>query len=103
VLSVTSLRDTDKTSVVVSGEIDVLYVETLASELTAAAGSDAERIEVDLSGVTFIDSTGINTLVKGRRLATANGKGYRVVGSDGFVRDVLKLSGVWDHLTGPVP
>ena len=102
-LSVTVRREPDRASVVVHGEIDVLYVENLASELAAAADGDAPRVEVDLSGVTFIDSTGINTLVKGRRLATAAGKQYRVVGSDGFVRDVLKLSGVWDHLTGLAP
>jgi anti-sigma B factor antagonist len=103
VLSVTNQRDADLASVVVNGEIDVLDVETLAVELAAAAGSDAERVEVDLSGVTFIDSTGINALIKGRRLAVANGKHYRVTGSDGFVRDVLQLSGVWNHLTGLAP
>ena len=102
-LSVTIHRDSGRASVVVRGEIDVLYVDSLASELAAAADSDAPQVEVDLSGVTFIDSTGINALVKGRRLATASGKQYRVVGSDGFVRDVLKLSGVWDHLTGLAP
>jgi anti-sigma B factor antagonist len=103
VLSVTNQRVADLASIVVSGEVDVLYVEKLASELAAAAESNAERVEVDLSGVTFIDSTGINALVKGRRLAMASSKQYRVTGSDGFVRDVLQLAGVWNHLTGLAP
>jgi anti-sigma B factor antagonist len=103
VLSVTNQRVADVASIAVSGEIDVLYVEKLAGELAAAANGDAERVEVDLSGVTFIDSTGINALVKGRRLALASGKHYRVTGSDGFVRDVLQMAGVWNHLTGLTP
>jgi anti-anti-sigma factor len=99
VLTVSIRRDRERNTVVPVGDIDLSTVDTLAAQLGAAIDSDASRIEVDLSGVTFVDSVGIHALLKGRRLADASGKDYAVNGADGIVRQVLELTGVWTHLT----
>jgi anti-sigma B factor antagonist len=100
VLSVSIRQDAERVIVVPVGELDLASVDILAAHLAAATDGNAARIEVDLSGVTFVDSVGIHALLKGRRLAEAGGKDYAVNGADGLVREVLELTGVWHHLTG---
>jgi anti-anti-sigma regulatory factor len=56
---------------------------------------------VDLSGVSFLDSAGINALLKVRRWADANRRSARVTGAGGLVREVLELTGVLAHLSDP--
>ncbi len=49
---------------------------------------------VDLSPCTFMDSTGIGTLVAARRWTTARGARLVLVCGDGSVRRVLELTRV---------
>jgi anti-sigma B factor antagonist len=86
--------------VAVAGEIDIASGGQVEQEITAAlAGSDG-GVVVDLDGVTFLDSSGISVLLKGRRLAGSRGVDYRVTGANNMVRQVLDLTGVWGHLSG---
>lgn len=85
--------------VVAAGEVDLASAEALEQETTAAlVRADTTEVVVDLSGVTFLDSSGISALIKERRLADEHGKLMRISGAEGTVRDVLQLTGVWQHL-----
>jgi anti-anti-sigma factor len=57
-------------------------------------------VEVDLSAVRFLDSSGIRLLLIGRRAADERGVAYRVTGAQGIARQVLEMTGVWAHLSG---
>jgi anti-anti-sigma factor len=73
----------------------------LNAELTdAIQADDVTQICVDLSGVTFTDSTGVGSLIVGKQLATESGKLYEVVAADDLVRRVLDITGVWNYLSG---
>jgi anti-anti-sigma factor len=97
--SIDSRRLNDKVMLVVAGEIDTLTAPDLDAELaTAALATDVSGVLVDLSAVAFADSSGINSLLKGMRLANANGKTYGVVSTPERVRHLLELTGVWEFL-----
>jgi anti-anti-sigma factor len=50
--------------VAVTGEIDLSSALRLTDDVLAAAGDDADApLELDLSGVTFIDSSGLQALI----------------------------------------
>jgi anti-anti-sigma factor len=99
---VSTTRQDDVLIVGVSGEIDLLVVDRLETELSGAmASTDAATMVVDLSQVTFLDSSGISVLLKGRRLADEHGKVYQVTGATAMVREVLEITGVWQYLTDP--
>lgn len=97
--SICMQRHHQTTVVTMGGEIDLTVTGHIDRQLAAAVrDGGATGTIVDLSAVTFIDSTGITALLKGRRLADAAGKQYRVRGARSTVRRVLKLCDVWDHL-----
>ena len=78
--------------VAVTGEVDLYSSPELRRALTRAWTSKHSRIEVDLSGVEYMDSSGVATLVEGLR--ATNGKGTRFVlrGPSPPVKKVLHLS-----------
>lgn len=101
-LSVKNCRQDDRAVVAVVGEIDLSNIRQLQDQINAAIGVDGiVGVVVDLSGVTFMDSSGISALLWGRRVADAAGKQYEVVGADGVARQILDVTGVWTHLAGP--
>jgi anti-sigma B factor antagonist len=86
----------------VTGEIDLAVAEDLQGWIAGAiAEHGAAAVEVDLRDVTFLDSTGIRALVLAQRAAADDGAAMRVSGVRSRVEMVLKLTGVYDLLTGP--
>jgi anti-sigma B factor antagonist len=86
----------------VAGDVDLATVGQLDREFETAVDADQTTgVVVDLAEVAFLDSSGIASLLKGRRLADGRGKPFRVTGARGLVREVLDLTGVWEHLSEP--
>jgi anti-anti-sigma factor len=80
--------------VAVAGEIDAATAPGLAGAFRAVAARRPSTITVDLTGVPFMDSSGVNALVElcGR---TADWRGTVVVtGAAPNVRRVCELTGV---------
>ena len=101
-LSVSTRRDGTMATVVPSGEVDLASVGQLEQAIADGVGEqETTTILVDLAEVSFLDSTGIAALLKGRRLADHLGKRYSITGAQGLVSHVLELAGVAAHLAGP--
>jgi anti-sigma B factor antagonist len=78
--------------VALRGELDVVSADGLADALVEVAGS---TVVVDLSGLTFIDCSGVAALVLARNRILANGLGQLVVTRPGaIVRKVLEIVGL---------
>ena len=88
-------------TVAVSGDIDLSTGPLVSRALDDALAADGVTdVDVDLSAVQFLDSSGIALLLKGRRTADEHARGFRVTGAQGMARQVLELTGVWAHLCG---
>jgi anti-anti-sigma factor len=61
----------------VRGELDLATSPALGETLGREI-ADGKSVVVDLSGVTFIDSSGLNALIRALRLSEGNGGGFRV-------------------------
>jgi anti-sigma B factor antagonist len=83
--------------VVLSGELDMAQVPAVNDALRAAVES-AATVYVDLTAVTFIDSTIISTLITARQTAAAAGNRLAIVEPSGHVRHVLQVAGVLGFL-----
>ena len=73
------------------GEIDMATAPDLTQELSEAVRAHPCRVIVDLTQVTFMDSTGFSALVRAR--AEGNGE-LRLVGASGMVCEVLRITGL---------
>ena len=98
--AVSSQRSDDVVTVSVTGDFDLYTCPAVRRAIDEALTSAPRSVEVDLTDVHFLDSSGIALLLGGRRDAEARGVGYRVRGADGAVRRVLEFTGVLAHLCG---
>lgn len=89
------------------GELDVTSAVKLRNVLFDGVLCAQAAVVLDLTGVTFLDSTGIGTLVAGRRWTTSRGARFVVVCDEGPALRVLKMvklnvvMQIWPEL-GPV-
>jgi anti-sigma B factor antagonist len=90
----------DGPTVRLSGELDISTAEGLEGVLDelAAAGGPA-RILVDLSGLRFMDSTGLRLLVTADLRLRAEGRELRLVRGPDAVHRVFRLALLEDRLT----
>ncbi len=73
-VSVTSRESGDRTVVEVRGEIDVYTAPVLREELTSLVDRQRTNLVVDLTQVSFMDSTGLGVLVGGlKKVRTLGG------------------------------
>lgn len=96
----TSEKLADAVVVTPSGEIDrdtAPELQGVLDDAVRAAGNG--RVEVDLHRVTFMDSSGIGTLLAAHRLARSTGATLRVRDPAPQVRMVLDVTNVWDLLS----
>jgi anti-sigma B factor antagonist len=91
----------DWTILVLAGELDLYTSPTVRSEVHAAAGAD-RRIALDLSDVTFIDSSGLGAIVGGLKHVRETGGDFAVIAPPaGSLTRMLTLTGL-DQVVQPV-
>ncbi|MFC8194049.1 STAS domain-containing protein [Streptomyces sp. NPDC060006] len=82
--------------VTLRGEIDHTVKDILTEALLPPAAATPPRTVADLSGVTFMDSSGINVLVLAHR-ATSSAQGWlRIANASEAVLRVLQVVGLDD-------
>jgi anti-sigma B factor antagonist len=84
-------KDRGHTVVEVAGELDVFTSARLRTVLFDPVLCGGPRVVVDLTRVTFIDSTSIGVLVAARRWLSSRDAEVRLVSVDGPVLKVLGL------------
>jgi anti-anti-sigma factor len=94
-LRLTSYTTNGLTVIVASGDVDADNAASLAIAITDALGTN-RRVEVDLSEITFIDSSGLRALVDARQVAEHR---FRVGPMSPTAKRIIEISGLTDYLT----
>lgn len=93
-LDVSTREESGRTVVSATGEVDVFTAPVLDDALSGAVAGGATSIVVDLSGVDFLDSTGLSVLVKAlKRVRDADGSLDVVVTAE-RVAKVFRITGL---------
>ena len=79
-------------------EVDLATAPALRDELLVALNRGGVHLVVDARPVTFMDSSGVNALVRARERATALDGSLHVVTSSPGVRRVLEITGLAERL-----
>jgi len=78
--------------VVVEGEVDLNTSPKLRTVLTKQVPRNVRAVEVDLTAVPYMDSSGVATLIEGLRAAVSNDAEFALIAPSAAVLKVLKLS-----------
>lgn len=89
--TVASVREEEGTTVVwLSGELDLTSAGQFGAAIDAALGSDPDRLILDASGLTFMDSSGIVLLIT----AAQRVQEVQVRDPSPIVRRLIELTGL---------
>ena len=92
-------RDDGGVVITVAGEIDSSNCDRLQELLREqGAGGVPVAVDVDLAGVTFIDSSGLRALLVGQQAINAVDGSLRVMNPSDNVRRLFEITGLNDRL-----
>jgi anti-anti-sigma factor len=92
-LGIKSGRRGDDHVLALDGELEMANVAALESELSQVEATDCRQIVLDLRGLSFLDSTGVNQLMQAHARAEASGRKIALLVDGGPVHRVLEVSG----------
>jgi anti-anti-sigma factor len=90
----TGTASDERQSLVVSGEVDIATVEPFLKEALACLDQAVDICEIDLGGVTFIDSSGLGALVRIRNAAHERGKRLVLTNVPPAVHRLFEVTGL---------
>jgi anti-sigma B factor antagonist len=88
----------------VSGEVDKNSSPKVRDTLVPLFAERLTAVVVDLSGVTYIDSSGIATLTEGLQLSHRGGIAFRLTGMPQEIKEVFevaRLAGIFEIYDTP--
>jgi anti-sigma B factor antagonist len=91
-LTITTREQTGSTVITVSGEIDLASCPVL-EQATRCTPADGAQLRLDMSGVTFMDSCGLNLLLRLHRRLTDDGSRLVLTGVRDEPMRILNLTG----------
>lgn len=92
------VKDGERTTVTLSGEMDLATAPQLEGAITQACHEGARQLVVDLSGLEFIDASGLHAIVVAREQCTRNDCDFCLVPGRKHLQRLFKISGLVDRL-----
>ena len=97
-LVVECLPDGDRLVISLRGELDLATAPALASQLDEAGSDGFQELVVDLSGLDFMDSTGLSVLLAAQRAADSKRHGFSLRRGPAQVQRVFEVTGLLDRV-----
>jgi anti-sigma B factor antagonist len=81
-------------AVVVTGEVDLACAAELRAAIDEVSQAQPRLLVVDLTDVSFVDSSGLGAIAGGLRTQRRHGGELRVAGAAPHVRRVFEIAGL---------
>jgi anti-anti-sigma factor len=85
------------------GELDLATVPLLDAELRQLREAGFMQLVLDLRGLSFLDSSGVQLLLMWHSRALRRGHAFTLIPGSERIQRVLALTGVVDHLSFDAP
>lgn len=100
--AVTTRSDGARTVVTLTGELDLeASPRVLVAVQQALDGTSPEVIEIEMHGLNFLDSSGLQALLGAREEIEAAGVGFRIGSISALAARVVEIAGL-AHVLSPV-
>lgn len=83
----------------VTGEVDLTSAPRLDDEVTALIEGAVTDLTIELTGVSFMDSTGLRVLLKASKMIDSTGGKLHLAQPSDPVKRLLEVSGLDTHFT----
>ena len=93
-LRIDVLEEGPRRVVRLGGECDLATATQLQEALSPMRSPDVDEVIVDVSELTFMDSTGLGVLVGALKRVRENNGAFKIAGAKGAVARVLEVSGL---------
>jgi anti-sigma B factor antagonist len=97
-LSINARRQDERHILFLKGEIDVASAPILEATMDELCAGGAEEIVLDLSGIEFVDSSGLGAILHGKTLCEKHGCAYSLTPAQRPVERMLDMTGVKGRL-----
>jgi anti-sigma B factor antagonist len=99
-MKIVRLDDGGVTRLMLRGELDLDTGDLFEQQAALAIADRPRELVVDVAGLTFCDSSGIDVLLAAHETATRAGIDFRVHRPQGIVLRSLTVTGVYEMLVG---
>lgn len=86
----------DQVNVIVNGDIEMMTIKEFKEKLFDLGQNVDKDVELDLSNVDYIDSSGVGVLISLMKLQKKKGKNLKIAKVSSQVMNVLQLSSLSD-------
>jgi len=98
-LRIHRVRDEHGVVLELSGELDLASAPEVERQLAEIEGEKPDRILVDLSGVSFMDSTGLAVMLRAQQTAETNGHQLCLRPGSPQVQRLFEITGALERFT----
>ncbi len=98
ILEVQTREQNGQTHLALSGELDLSTVDKVEDELRRVEDGGAETVVLDLSSLSFLDSTGLRTIVTADQRARKAGRRLAIVKGPDTVHRVFTITRLDERL-----
>jgi anti-sigma B factor antagonist len=84
----------DRHTLILTGELDIAYAAQVEAMIKNLCTSDVPGIALDLTGLTFIDSTGIRAIVAAQKLCQERAHEFAIVPGNATVQRAFEATGL---------
>jgi anti-sigma B factor antagonist len=100
ILYVATSYDDGTATIVLVGEFDMSSATHFWASVSEALATNPRSVSIEARGLTFIDSAGLQALIRAREAAGEAGVAFRVSEPSPPLRRVVELTGTVDLLMG---
>lgn len=93
-LTVKVIKSGTSATIELEGELDAASATILDGSIREEEKSGLTSLTLEMNRLSFIDSSGLGTIVSAARRASIGGWVFRVLGAQGAVRRTLDIAGV---------
>lgn len=93
-LSLETREEGEQVRIAVAGELDLSSALTFDEEIRRAEEREPKTLVIDLSGLRFLDSTGLRLIMSAQARARRRGMRLAIVEGGDAVKRIFRLAGV---------
>ena len=95
--SLTAQQNGNVAVLALRGEVDVYAAPLLRTRLHELVAGDSDTVAVDLSGASFLDSSGVGVLIGARKRLAASGRRLVLCSPSPEARGVIAILGLEEY------